>query len=79
MASLGERVAATVLCASDPYAVVGVIEAFGLRPDLVSGRGTATSAGVALIERLVGIPALNMFDPEAGPRLRGLLRGWLGL
>lgn len=79
VASLGERVAATVLCASDPYAVVGVIEAFGLRPDLVSGRATATSAGVALIERLVGIPALNMFDPEAGARLRGLLRGWLGL
>jgi molybdopterin-guanine dinucleotide biosynthesis protein len=67
---LGDRVAATVLCASDPYAVVGVIDAFGARPDLVSGRATSTSAGVELIEKLVGIPALNMFDPQAGARLR---------
>jgi len=67
--ALGDRVCATVLCASDPYAVVGVIDAFGRRPDLVSGRATSTSAGIELIDKLVGIEAINMFDPEVGPKL----------
>ncbi len=71
---LGENVRATVLCASDPYAVVGVIDAFGSRPDLISGRATSTSAGIALIDRLVGIPALNVLDPDVGPDLRSFLR-----
>jgi molybdopterin-guanine dinucleotide biosynthesis protein len=75
---LGDRVAATVLCASDPYSVVGVVDAFGARPDLVSGRATSTSAGVELIDKLVGIPALNMFDPRAGTRLRSFLSERLG-
>ncbi len=81
--SLGERIRATVLCASDPYAVVGVINAFGRRPDLVSGRATSTSAGIELIDKLVGIRAINMFDPEVGPKLRSFLaehlRGVAGL
>jgi hypothetical protein len=74
---LGERVCATVLCASDPYAVVGVISAFGRRPDLVSGRATSTSAGIELIDRLVGIPAINMFDPGVGEKLGSFLGGVL--
>ncbi len=73
VAMLGERVCATVLCASDPYAVVGVISAFGARPDLVDGRASSTSAGIALIDKLVGIPALNMLDPDSGPGLRAFL------
>ncbi len=32
-----------ILCASDPYAVVGVEKAFGLIPDLVTGLATSTS------------------------------------
>jgi hypothetical protein len=62
-----------VLCASDPYAVVGVIEAFGLRPDLVSGRATSTDAGVALVQRLSGVRALNLLDPAAEAPLDALL------
>lgn len=73
IAGLGERVCATVLCASDPYAVVGVINAFGRRPDLVSGRATSTSAGIELVEKLVGIPAVNMLDPGIGAKLRSFL------
>ena len=34
---LGDRVRCTVLCASDPYAVVGVVNAFGIEPDLDVG------------------------------------------
>lgn len=70
---LSEQVCATVLCASDPYAVVGVISAFGWRPDLVSGRATSTSAGVALVEKLVGIRALNMFDADVSAKLHPFL------
>lgn len=74
---LGDRVRATVLCASDPYAVVGVIDAFGRRPDLVSGRATSTSAGIDLLDKLAGIPAINMFDPEVGEKLSSFLGGVL--
>jgi len=70
---LGPTLRLVVLCASDPYAVVGVMEAFGLRPDLVSGRATSTEAGIVLVERLAGIPALNMLDPETEAPLDALL------
>ena len=69
MRTLDEQVAMTVLCASDPYAVLGVTEAFGMKPDLVSGRATSTEAGIRLIDRLVGVPALNVFDHSTGPEL----------
>lgn len=68
-----------VLCASDPYAVVGVMQAFELRPDLVSGRATSTEAGIALVERLSGVPALNMLEPATEAPLDELLEERLGL
>lgn len=63
----------TVLCASDPYAVVGVQSAFGLRPDVVSGPAANTTAAVALVRRLADVPALNLMDGEARPALRAML------
>jgi len=76
---LGDRVRCTVLCASDPYAVVGVISAFGIRPDLVSGRATSTEAAVNLIRKLCDIEALNVLDRGSYPRLDQILRDRLGL
>lgn len=76
---LGDRVAMTVLAASDPFAVVGVVAAYGLRPDLVTGRATTTVAGIELCERLAEVPALNLREPEALPRLDELLVEKLGL
>jgi hypothetical protein len=70
---LGENVRLTVLSASDPYAVSGVIAAFGRRPDLVTGLATSTSAGRELVERLSGVRALNVLDRESLPELRRLL------
>lgn len=75
---LADKVCATVLCASDPYAVVGVIQAFGTRPDLISGRATSTDAAIDLIGKLVDIPALNMLDPASAPRIEAFLRERLG-
>lgn len=71
---LAANVQVTLLCASDPYAVVGVMHAFEIQPDLIAGRATSTEAGVALIEKLAGIPALNMFDPASAPKLASFLR-----
>lgn len=75
---LAENVRATVLCASDPYAVVGVISAFETRPDLIAGRATSTEAAIALVDKLVSLPAINVLDPASGPKLAAFLRERLG-
>ncbi len=77
MKVLAKRVSLTILCASDPYAVLGVIEAFGTKPDLVSGRATSTEAGIRLIEKMTGIPALNLIDRSTGPAFSAFLEGKL--
>lgn len=69
----------TLLCASDPYAVVGVQSAFGLTPDLVSGPAANTTAAIALVRRLAGVSALNLMDKDARPGLRALLIDRLGI
>jgi hypothetical protein len=76
---LGDRVRCTVLCASDPYAVVGVIDAFGTKPDLVSGRAAATDAAIELVRRLTGRQAMNLFESGHGDVLRELLSRTLDL
>ncbi|MFB6091684.1 MAG: hypothetical protein ABEK02_01595 [Haloquadratum sp.] len=70
---LEDQVAFTLLCASDPYAVVGIEEAFGHPPDLVAGIATNTAAGVDLVEELSECPALNLQDESAKAPLRELL------
>lgn len=71
---LGDNICCTILCASDPYAVVGVEKAFGLRPDLVSGPATSTSAAIDLVQKLVGIPAVNVMDTGCLPDLHRILQ-----
>ena len=58
-----------MLAASDPYAVSGVVTAFGNRPDLVTGLATSTRAGTELVEKLCGIEAMNVLDRSSLPRL----------
>lgn len=78
--AIAPHVRFTVLCASDPYAVVGVLTAYeGQHPDLVSGIVTNTEAGVALIQRLSGLRGLNLLDKRALPALRALLFEKLGI
>lgn len=71
--ALSEAVELTILCASDPYAVVGVMDAFELRPDLVAGIAANTRAGVELVDRLTGLPCLDLRDPATHPELDRLL------
>ncbi|MDJ0929158.1 MAG: DUF1611 domain-containing protein [Gammaproteobacteria bacterium] len=68
--ALQKHVKMIVLSASDPYAVVGVQTAFGLTPDLVTGPATNTTAGIALVEKLAGVPAINLLDPDGLLALR---------
>lgn len=69
----------SILCASDPYAVLGLMKAFGMKPDLVTGVASNTLAGVALVEKLCGVKALNLIDPGNTPELRGMLCKATGL
>lgn len=70
---LQDHVAFTLLCASDPYAVVGIMAAYDATPDLVSGPASNTRAGVDLTQELSGVRTVNVRDREALPELRGLL------
>ena len=67
------HVRCTVLCASDPYAVLGVTHGFGYDPDFVAGVATSTSAGVEVIRRLTGFKAINLLDPKTDRELCDLL------
>jgi hypothetical protein len=70
---LEDQIAFSVLCASDPYAVVGIEDAFGHSPDLVAGIATNTTAGVDLVEKLTDSPALNLQNEAAKEPLEGML------
>ncbi len=72
--ALEENIRCIVLCSSDPYAVVGVISAFNLQPDLVSGVTTSTDAGIALVEKLAEVKALNVLNKQTHPELVSLLK-----
>ncbi len=77
--AIGDAAGCTVLCASDPYAVVGVIKGFGFQPDFVTGVATSTSAGVDVIEKLAGVRALNLLHQQSHEELDALLAEKLGL
>ena len=62
MDELGGNIACILLAASDPYAVVGVEKAFGVKPDLVTGPAANTSAAIDLVRKLSDLPALNVID-----------------
>lgn len=71
----------TVLCASDPYAVLGVQTAYGagLRADLVTGPAANTVAAIGLVHELSGHLALNLLDRNTYPELVALLKRTLDL
>ena len=68
-----------LLCAQDPYAVVGVQQAFQRAPDLVAGGAANTDAGIALVKQLTGLPALNLMQRSSRDQLQSLLREALSL
>jgi hypothetical protein len=79
--SLAEHTCFTVLCASDPYAVLGVQTAFGteLRANVVSGPAANTSAASDLVRQLCGLECLDLTNRRHYPELSRLLMDSLGL
>ncbi len=75
---LEDNIRMILLCASDPYAVVGMIQAFGRCPDLVGGIACNTQAGMSLVNRLTGLPALRLIDPACHAELDRMLEQKLG-
>jgi hypothetical protein len=78
---LRELACFTLLCASDPYAVLGVQTAYGngLQADLVTGPAANTVAAVRLVRDLSGHRALNLLDRNTYPELVDLLKRALDL
>ena len=74
-----DQVRFKLLCAQDPYAVVGVQQAFQRTPDLVAGGAANTEAAIALVHKLSGLPALNLVDPNSHGELANRLRKALDL
>jgi hypothetical protein len=70
-----------VLCASDPYAVLGVQTAYGeqLQADIVAGPAANTVAAIDLVRQLTGLKALNLLDRATYPELVRLLTAALDL
>jgi len=67
--AVGASRACTILAASDPYAAVGVLRGFGIEADLLTGLAASTSAGVELLGKLTGLPAVNVLERASWPEL----------
>jgi len=76
---LRDFVKCTVLCASDPYAVSGVISGFGYEPDVVAGIATNTTASVELVRRLTGHEGFSFMIAEESGDAFEVIRRRLGL
>jgi hypothetical protein len=76
---LGDAVRSVVLCASDPYAAVGVMQAFEATPSFIAGRAAATTAGAELTARLTGRPCLNLLEDETRSEVDAVLKRELRL
>jgi hypothetical protein len=72
--TIKEQICCTVLCASDPYAVLGATQCFALTPDVVSGIATSTTAGVELVEKLTGIKAISLTDRKSISQLWDIIQ-----
>jgi len=67
-----------LICASDPYAVCGLVDAFDMKPDLVAGGAANTSAGIDLVKKLTGIECLNLLERDAAEKLKTMLKTAVG-
>ena len=63
----------TILSASDPYAVYGLMKAFDIVPDIVTGIASNTLAGVRMVEQLCHVKALNLIDASTTAELKEIL------
>ncbi|NNF34961.1 MAG: hypothetical protein HKN68_12685 [Saprospiraceae bacterium] len=72
--AIKDNVVLTVLCASDPYAVLGIMKSFNITPTIVTGPAANTIGGIELIDKLCKVHAFNLIDRKNIPKLRALLK-----
>ncbi|MBT8321214.1 MAG: hypothetical protein KJO90_06045, partial [Eudoraea sp.] len=70
---IGEQIKCVILSASDPYAVYGLMKAYEIVPDIVTGIASNTIAGRAMVEQLCGVKALNLIDFSTTRELKQIL------
>ncbi len=77
--ALGNNIKCTVLSATDPYSVYGLMKAFKIVPDIVSGITTNTLAGIKMVKDLCGVRALNLIDSKTNSIVRQILSKKTGM
>jgi len=77
--ALREHIKCTILSASDPYAVHGLMKAFELVPDIVTGVASNTLAGAKMVKELCGVKALNLIDSTTTEELKKILTEKTGM
>ena len=76
---LRDHIKCIVLSASDPYAVYGLMKAFDLVPDIVTGVASNTLGGVQMVKKLCGVKALNLIDSTTTKELKKILTSKTGM
>ncbi len=69
MKELEGKVLGIIMAASDPYAVIGLQKAYGITPNIVTGRATVTEPGRTLVEKLAGVATVALDSEDAGAEL----------
>jgi len=77
--AIRDNISCVILSASDPYAVYGIMTAFDIVPDIVTGICTNTLAGVDMVEQLCKVKALNLIDSKTTSELKKILSSKTGL
>ena len=79
ISAIRDYIKCTILAASDPYAAHGLMKAFEIVPDIVTGIATNTLAGIAMVDRLCNVKALNLIDFNTTEELKKILSKKTGL
>lgn len=77
--AIKDQIRCIILCASDPYAVYGLMKAYKIKPDIVTGIATNTLAGSQLVENLCNVKALNLINHNTIPDLKQILSDKLNI
>ena len=71
--ALRDHIKCIILSASDPYAVYGLMKAFNIVPDIITGIASNTLAGRRMVERLCKVKALNLISSDNTAELKRIL------
>ncbi|EAR00088.1 hypothetical protein [Maribacter sp. HTCC2170] len=75
---LREHIKCIVLSASDPYAVYGLMKAFDIVPNIVTGVASNTLGGKRLVEQLCKVKSLNLIDSTTTKELKRIITATTG-